>query len=388
MTAYSLLLQQPDIPITEKWLWLTDNLVSDDGTEQRISLAALPRRSWSYTYSLDDTTSINRFQATLFKKQSNFFSVPIWSDMIRLKQKVTVLDTSIYCNPARSDIRVGQTVLLVDGETYETGVVDSVASDHIVLTVGATHAYTTRGFIVPVIDSYVSTSTLTRNANNDTARASSQITEYGFTDPFVQVADTVSLTMFDSLPVLDKRPMGNDFEMKVITGSEVTEYGGQQSIRDRWTHSKFQFPQGYLWDRILAPEDQFYWKSFGDYARGGTNPFYVPRWRSDLPIHTEAVAAGTSVTIEGTEYSDHYFAAFKHIMFHLEDGTVHYATVSAVTPSGGNDVLTFSPALPAGTWTGQEIGLLLKCCIADDIIALQHYGPSTEVTLNLRTVPD
>jgi len=291
-------------------------------------------------------------------------------------------------NTARSDFRVGQTVLLIEDDTFETAVVNTVSADHVNLTAGIAHSYTTRALLVPVIDGYVSAHSWHRNANNDTGRATATVIEYSFLDPFIEVADTVALTTFNSLPVLDKRQMGEDFEGKIQDGSEVTEYGGVPSIRSRWTNSKFVFPISFNWDRILDPADYYWWKSFGDYCRGGTNPFYVPMWRDDLRIHTAAAVAGTTVTLEGTEYSDHYYDTFKHIFFHADSGAIHYATVTGKALSGGNDVLTFTPALPSGDWTGQELGFLLSCAINDDTIALEHYGPSSIVTLNVRTVPE
>jgi hypothetical protein len=388
MASYNLLLlQQPDTPISERWVWLTDGIVTDNGLEQRISLASLPKRIWSMTYAFDNQSEINRQIATTFAKSNISIMVPCWPYIVKAKAPIAAAATTIMCNTSRSDFRVGKKVLIKDGSVFETAIVATVLSDRITLTLGCANPYTVHALIIPIVDSYIASSVINRAAHKEYATAAMTIREYAFMDPFIDPADAVVLTMHNSLPILERRPTGDDFGMNILTGAQFTDYGGQISIRSRWLNKKLQFSLSFNSNRIFDHMDWFYWRSFCDYCRGATNPFYMPSWWNNLITVTDAVATATTVTVTGTEYSDHFFGTFKHIVFTTETGLTHYATVTAVGLSGGNDVLTFTPALPAGDWAGQTIGFLLKCCIEDDSISIEHSGPNSVITLNLRTVP-
>lgn len=387
---YSLLLQQPDSPITEKWLYRADEIIADDGTEQRLQLAPIPKRSWAGRFSFSDEASIRRHIATMFGAFKGYFDWPHWTAVVKLKAKVTAGAGSLYCNTRRSDFKPGARALIVEGGTFEIVTIDNVFTDHLTLVGTTSNAYSARGFICPILIVYSNeNAAFSRSAPNKVASASFGFIEYAPILPFIAEDDKVELEMFGGYPVLNRHPIGSDFAQSLISGIDPTDYGAQASLRARLNNSQLTFPVTFHSDRIVDPDDWFFWKTFADYCRGGTNPFYMPSWRNDLAVHTEAVAAGTTVVLEGREWGDHYWpaASFRKIVFRTEAGLEHFATVTARAVVGGNDSLTFDPPLPAGDWAGHIVGTLLKCRISDDTVTSEHLGTSTNVSLNLRTVP-
>lgn len=386
---YELLLQRPETPIGERWAWKTNVLLADTGEEQRISTYEEPKRSWTGSFAFDNEADLRRHLATMFSKFRNTFSLPLFHMSVKLKAKTAVSATVLYCNTARSDFRVGQTALIEDGSTFETFVIDSVDIDSIESATPLLNAYSKRATIAPVTTAFSSdNATVARRPVNSAATASFNFFESTFLVPFIEELDKVALTTFATYPVLDRRGQGSQFEQALMTGLEVIDHGGLPSFRASWSAPKLGFPLTFKSPRGLDPSDWNWWRTFADYCKGSTNPFFLPTWRSDFEVFTPAVAAGTQVTLEGTEYSENYYpiSSFRRIMFLSESGAQHFATVTAVALVSGNDRLTFTPALPAGTWAGQTVGLLLKCRIGDDTFQLSHEGMDSFITLNIRTV--
>ena len=138
---------------------------------------------------------------------------------------------------------------------------------------------------------------------------------------------------------------------------------------------------------VLTP-NRSWWEKFAEATQGSANPFLFATNREDMTIVTPAVPGGAAVTVFGDEYSQHYWNhdAFKRIFIDSDAGR-HYAKITAISAVGGNDRLTFSPALPNGAgWSqNQKIGFLLKVRNGNDKITFNHYGLHTEVSLSLRT---
>lgn len=138
---------------------------------------------------------------------------------------------------------------------------------------------------------------------------------------------------------------------------------------------------------IIIP-NMDWWELFADTVQGSANPFLFATNREDMKIVIPAVPGGAAVTVTGDEYSQHYAGhdAFSRVFIDSDAGR-HYAKITAVSAVGGNDRLTFSPALPNGAgWAkNQKIGFLLKVRNGNDKITFTHYGTHTEVSLALRT---
>lgn len=170
--------------------------------------------------------------------------------------------------------------------------------------------------------------------------------------------------------VLYNLPAGNILNIKLLNlAHNESGIGGDMSV-------------------VLTP-NMDWWQLFADTIQGSLNPFLFATNREDMTIVTPAAPGGAAVTVFGDEYSQHYWGhdAFSRIFIDSDAGR-HYAKITAISAIGGNDRLTFSPALPNGAgWSqNQKIGFLLKVRNGNDKISFSHYGLHTEVSLSLRTV--
>lgn len=386
--AYDIILQDPESDVVEKWVSPSDLIVKDDGGEQRISLASLPKRSWTGTLRFDDVVSLRRYMATMFGTFSSTVKWPNFTLQVKLKSAVAAAADTMYLNPRRSDFRQGAQAIIIEDGVYELFTVDEINADHITSVAGLTNSYSKRARVAPVLTVYPSqNASVSRRAVDGSGTASFQFFEYGFLDPFILEGDEVELTLYRGLPVLNRRAIGVSFDTAIVTGNTITDYGGLPSIRDRWLNSAWGFTLNFLWHRVFNPEDLNFWKTFADYCRGSTNPFYFPSTRADLEVHTDGVGSGTAITLEGTEYSQHYYVvdSMRDIVVTKPDGTQHFCRVTNVVSGSGNDVLTINPALPAGDWSDHTVGFMYLVRIQDDAVTLSHRAVETTVTLNVRT---
>lgn len=385
---YNLITQQPDSPIEEKWTWLSDVLVADDGSEQRISLSAYPKRTFSGSYSFTDEPSIRHHVVTLFNSGAPQY-FPLWQHSVCLKASATLGDSALSLNALRSDFKAGGRAFISEGDTSELVDILLVTGGGVTLVAPLAHSYTKRALVSPVAVIYMGdTATMSRRSPNNAASAQFAVNELGFNAPFVNPLNTAILTMFDGLPLLDKNAQGGTYDDAAITGLEVTDYPALESLRRSWLETVLAMNRNYLCNRVLNPTDWDWWIKFLDYCKGAVNPFLLPTFRSDFAIDGFAGGGATTISLKGNVYSDNYFMfdTYKRIAITTDAG-VHYAKVSASVKGVGFEVLTFSPAVPAGVnWSIKpRISLLLKMRMGDGMVTCEHSGFSSNIAINMRT---
>lgn len=388
--AYNIDLQTPESPLKEEWVWTTDLMTAYAGDEDRIPLNRYPKRTFSGQQVFDRVEDVRRHMALMHKRFGGTFRFPLWQHMVKLKAPVDVGALGVAVNATRSDLRAGREALLIEGDTYEVLTVDTVEADAVTFTTALVNAYTRRAHLCPVTEVYTATgSSFTRRNPDGSATSSFRYMEKTPWAPFVDVLNETELTMFDGKAVLDLNAIGGQFDMMLDTGIQITDYIGLPDVFSPWTQAQWTFPLRWLSNRVLDLDTWLWWYAFADHVQGSSIPFLFPTFREDLAVVTPAAGSGNAVTVDGDEYSQHYWGldTFKRIVIDSDAGR-HFALVTGISAVSGNDRLTFSPALPAGAgWTtNQRVGFLLKVRIADDKITCDHYGLQTEVAISLRTV--
>lgn len=391
MTVYTIITQQPETPIVESLLWNSDVIVGDNGSEQRISLSRVPKRTIKGTFRFDSKSSLRRYTNQLYSVAGQFFNFPYWQWSIKIKNAIAAGVQNIPITSKRSQFRVGGLGIIMDGDVYELFIVQAVTATYVRATGGLANSYSRRALVAPVRAVATENNAVLSRTNTDgTGSASFTFLEYSSQSPFVDPLNTQTLTTFDGIPVLDKIPTGTEFTDTIDTGAEITDYGGQMDIRSRWATYQMQMPRSFQCNRLFNPDEWNWWQVFLDYCRGPVNPFYYPSHVADFGIVGTPATGNTMVVVEGDDYSDLYEgdANRQCIVFTNEDGLRHYAKVTDIANVGGNDRLTFSPALPAGEWGSATLSFLLKCRLSQDTVECTHDNVQTTVPLVLRTVPD
>ena len=388
--GYDLVTQTPDAPIKEEWQWLTDIQVSYDGTEDRIPLNSYAKRTFSGNFSFDTVEQIRRFLATMQVSYGRTFRVPLYQYQVKAKTAIAVGDEFIMCNTARGDFRENREVMVREGDTWEILVVSDVQSDRLVFQTTTTKAYSARAIVTPLTKGFTPTGAQVSRVNpNHSGTAGFTFREELPWAPFVPPENVESLTTFDSMFVLDKRAIGTAFDSQFDSGIQITDdYIGRPDLLNPWTQGQWAFALRWQCNRLFDIDDWNWWVRFADAVQGANLPFLVPSFRNDLPITTPAGGGTSVITFTGHEFRDHYYGldTFSRLVIESPVGR-QFVKVTGLTNVGGNDRVTFTPALPAGTWSvDQTVGFLLKVRCADDKVTCDHYGLHTDVTMSVRTV--
>ncbi len=382
--------QQPEDGIEEEWLWQTDVHVADDGSEQRIMLCPLPKRTVSQTLVFDRADDMS-FTMTALIATGEPLLQPFWQSMVRINALSNTGSDELHFNAARTDLRPGQAALLVDrAGNRSTVTIEAVTADGCSIVDPVAAPVRPGALLVPLWPVYAADGgSLSRKPKDNGGSMTLKFADIGFMSPFVDEFGEVDLDEYDGLPVVGLNSIGSEFQHAVENGAEWTDYGGVVEGRNRRKHAQIVFPRDFKCNRVFDLNSWKFWKSFADYCKGSLNPFFIPTFRQDFPMFAAPAPNGNTMTFKGVDYADDWFphAPFKRVAIFSALG-VHYASVTAVNKVAGNTVVTFAPALPnvAGWANEQKVSLLLKARISDDKVSLKHYGLNTIVTLNLRTV--
>ncbi len=379
-----LLAHPPEVPITEEWAWQSDVMVSTDGTEQRVALSEFPKRTLQYTIGLDTEAEVNAALASLMLAGAGL-DVPFYAAATRLTGAAAIGAEALSFVAGRTDLRDGCDALLFDrAGRVERVTIDAVVEAGASLTAPLALAWGAAASIAPIWPCF-STGSLSVARNNPDYVATIKIalTELDFMEPFANEFAEHEFTMFNGYPVLEQNATGTEFEQSYDTGAQTIDFGQRVEIRNPWAHAQIVMPRIFLCQRVLQPATWAMWRAFADYAKGSTNPFYIPTFRNDF----ETVSIGEdAIEFKGSEYADSYasFEPFRQLAFFLEDGGLHFASVSDCAVVGGNSAVEFEPALPNDAVV-TKTSLLLKVRIADGKISCQHEALETMLAINLRT---
>lgn len=129
-----------------------------------------------------------------------------------------------------------------------------------------------------------------------------------------------------------------------------------------------------------------------DTVAGRCHALWLPTFRADLTLATDAASTSTTVNIVALGYTDTYstIEARRHLAFLKPDGTALQRRVeSAVNNGDGTETLTLSSALGV-TWpVGYGlISFLLYARLDDDTLRLTRYhGAAAEADLAFLELP-
>jgi len=120
--------------ITERLAWLTDVLESYDGSEQRIRLRSVPRRSFEFQFDLAGH-DVRVLETLLHVWGARVFAVPVWTDRMVLTASLSAGATAVrVSDAAHADYRAGGLVAFwSDNQHHEVGEILSLAGNALTL---------------------------------------------------------------------------------------------------------------------------------------------------------------------------------------------------------------------------------------------------------------
>lgn len=381
----------PEAKVVERLEWLTDILPNYDGTEQRISVRAMPRRSFTYDLTVLDDKERKTLYDILYNSADWDFNAPAYPYQAWVKQKSVAGQSILYFNVARSDLRENDPFLvqLKDGRQF-VYVVQSWAPDHVVIGRQLEADVGVGSIVMPVYLSRLQGSPALGMAS---IAGSSNLTAL-ILRPRPQEAwpgAPMALPTFDGWTLLDRRPLGQgeapeEFDAGVETIDNIT---GIPAYYTAWLQKYVGGNRSYLINRLFDPNEIQFWRTFLDYCRGRQRAFLTSTYRNDLYLATGAVLNPTDVTVQGKAYARFYRKSetYRRLEIVTDMGTLR-VKVATASYSAGVTTITFVDPITediSGA-TVERISYLMLARLGSDTVTLNHEDGFTTVETSLRAV--
>jgi hypothetical protein len=380
------LAQLPEVPVEESWQWMTNNLRSINGNEQRISVRGKMARNEQKNKIILTTESDIRKNKAILNSCKGRLWMAEWQYATLTTSLAPAATQAIVFDRAKTDVRPGEFCLIYVSATVSTIVqIAALQSYGADLSMPLTIDVPAGSTIVPGSPCLVDDGFgLSRPSVNNVATMNLNYRLQRVRDVLARPGNTATLSIFKNRPVLEQRPLADD-EIREATQTGQTVFDNTTGIIEnvtRWNYSKVQNNVVLKIKRYDVLSELDYWKKFFDETQGATRAFWMPTFRPDLYVLN--LSSLSSFTVEGPEYAEKMFPMLSYRYLEIETAAgIHRCKVTNAT-SEGNSLLTIEPALPDSSWqVFKRISFLRPVRLADDEVKLEHYWQHTMISFNV-----
>lgn len=367
--------------------WRTDVLVSEDGTEQRVSVGDNPRERLDLGYIVTDEEAAE-WRYRLNDDPDDNYEIPVWSEGAPVTAEITgttVVVDDTYLDWVVDDQRVH--VLAPNGIYYESHIVSHVGGT---LTLADSPpstfpAFTT--YVYPLAFCFVRDGgrlgwyPVNAAKLNLTALRDEEVTTWG---------TGASLTTLDSIPIIESDPVVSTMIAEALEAHAVLhDHGG--AIQYETPRSRGNLRTQHEWF-VDGDADRQWWRLLLSTIRGRQGLFYLSTFRDDLVVHTQPTPSTDQlIVLDDPSYIDRWQGSIAHRQLRLvyDDASVSYHAVIAAMAGAGKETLTLSPDLPGGFTTVDKISFLEQCRLAtDDVVLSMEQGSTARISAGVEVVQD
>jgi hypothetical protein len=383
----------PDPPVTETWSWLTDVIPSRNNTEQRISLRATPRRTIKYGFLLEDETERRRQYQRWYKSLGSRIVLPFYQYQTRLAQPSALGDSKLWFDPAYTDVRAGEFVIVMNEATVTGYLVklDTVEADGATTDSPLTFDADAGMIVAPCFTSRLDDRTgLTMKSVTGHLDVAATVLTYR--PSFKRPGSTAVIETFDGLPVLHLRPIaaGESPEQFDANYEVVDSETGLEELYISWPHPVVAMTRKWTIRRRQNPAEMDWWRDFLDTVLGMREPFLLPTWFADLTVAEAPTVGSGTLKINGGDYASLYwpYDTFRRLQIETESGIIWRKVLDATANPDGTSTLQLDTTFggdPADVAIS-KISYLNRARLASDTVTLTHERLRTQIELATRTV--
>lgn len=292
-----------DAKVLERFEWVTDVLMARNGTEQRIALRQLPRRTYEYqVMSYQDTyQDFYQYLDTLLAAwQSKPYIIPMWMDADFLSADVPAGSLTIPVNTTDLDYYVGGAGMMgTDPKNAEGFTIQSMTATSVTLVYPTLNDWPAGSFIAPARSARLREA---QKLNRPTAKLSQGTMMFDVQDNTTPpgVAGT---TLYNGLDVYLAVPDRSvDISVEYTRVEKLLDFTvGVQEVDDipqrPFTVREVQF----LWG---SKADIYDFKQWLFYRNGQQVPFYMPTWERNIEILSTMSASTVSATVTAQGFTN------------------------------------------------------------------------------------
>lgn len=376
--------------LIERLEFMTDVLEAYDGTEQRIALRELPRRSFEYQFVIDNNDDRRKFEALLSNWQSRAWLVPIWTEGQALSSQLASGSISVTLPRVTSDYMDGGNLIIRTGPfTYEVVEISTVAGNVINFARPLPSSWPVGSRIYPAIPAYMET---TQKVDRFTGAVLTAVVRFNFIEDTAAPA-APSETLYRGYPVLTtapvwKRDLSTEYQRKVA----VLDFGiGPTAYDDQAKTPFIVLDHHWILDTKAAIDAM---RAFA-YARAGKQKImWVPTFQEDVIPVAQISSSSTSVDVAFGYITQHLvgMAGREDVRIELTSGAVYYRRITGASElSNLVERLTLDSALPVTVQPSEvsRISWLIPARQTSDATEFAwSYDDVVDTSTNWRSVVD
>lgn len=381
----------PEVPINEEWEFITDTLMTWDGSTSRLSLVEDPRVSLDIKITLvdyQDRRELYDLTKTAIRVPS---LVPLFQYAAPLTATAVTGDSRLYFDPKLTNMRVGVYLAAINRLTRQVvlGLVNTIYTDGVSIDTAIgfdLEVDPALWFVMPALPCYIEDGA---GVDFGTQAGSFAIKAQALTEfSLVRPDSTRVVNTFDGLPVLEWQ--------QLITTKESFSYRrdlmdggvGTRNIRSRDLATVISRTFKFSVDRLS--DDLDYFRTFFSQVRGSQKPFLKSTQLPDLELGASFLPGASTLVLDRTDYVAKHFPydAFKRLeISYPQAAKTYHVVTSASIDAFGVASITISPALinDADHSVITRISYLQKLT-ASDTVKLEHYNDYSYVKFNAKTV--
>lgn len=375
---------EPEAPLRERLLFLTDVLEAKDGTEQRVSLRLAPRQEFDLKLLREDGPERQKIDFLMFDWQSRVFGLPIWTEPAYVTSPITAGQTSVNVDDTTlADFRADGLAIVYESEDkFDALEVQSVGP-------------TTVNFKTPIQNNYA---TGVRVMPLRTAITSQPAQEKKYA---VNLAEfNITMRVLDNSVDLSSTSGWPTYNSKVLLSDpnaiETTLDGDINRQITVFDSSAGKFSQNSTWNRarhgsaktFITRTRSALWsvRRLLHALRGSQVSFYLPTFTKDITLSTTYLSGASALTIVNVGYTRYAKQRTPKVDIRiiLNNGTIFNRTI---TNSAEIDPLT--EQLTLSSTISQNIApsdiarieFLEKVRIDNEEITIEHRSSNGEAKI-------
>ncbi|WKB54387.1 hypothetical protein [Eleftheria terrae] len=374
--------------LTERLEWLSEVLEAHDGSEQRIRLRQLPRRSFEYSWLLDGQ-DVRLLEHLLFAWGARIYCLPVWTDGSQLLQDVAAGGRELVVpNAPHVDYHPGGMAVLwrsaVENEAVEIASIDGGV---LTLTLALGRSWPAGTRVLPARLARLEGTTTVRRVTDTIASGRSRFT----VEDLTAAAGSEAGSAYRGYALLDWPPDWSE-EIDVSWQRKLTVI--DQGTGTRGFDDEAGAPQVGRRLTWLLP-NRPHITAFRQWlaARAGrVHPCWLPTFTSDLQVSRVVVSGGSGLVVLNTGYS-RFVAAHpqrRDLVLRTTAGTFFRRVTGADELSVEEELLSLDEPLDVTVTVDQvlQVSWLELARLDQDAVELFWETDSVvRVQLSTRTLP-
>lgn len=367
--------------LNEEIQFLTQVLVANNGTEQRIRNRQGPRHFFNFTADIPEG-ELNRAENLLYGWRRRVWGLPIWGESRTVTSAVPSNSQVINVNTDFADFRVGELAVIWDNpRTFDLFEISSFTQTQINIDRELISAFSENAIVAPARTAFMPS-----NPNRITNGFSTSINGRLQVMDNIEIANSASAIQFNGTDVLLKEPLyvGRGANESFDDRVDVIDFNtGVVTIHSPWLNAKVERSLRYV---LEGQQEIWEFRQFLHRRGGSQRPFYMPTFENNIRI-TSTGNLTDQIQIANDEYG-RQSSARNNIAFLMLDGTWIFRTVTGVvTDSDTQETITLNTALNENASDIRIVSYLgLKRLLNDNITFTWQANNVVNVQLPIKEI--